>query len=347
MKKTIPIALVFSFIFAMTAQMPVFAEDATTTSDLTAPVPMLTSFNSEETNTSTPPVPMLISANPENGMATNTPRIEPRTGAPRPTIASSTMLIGKNFEKISKPEYVKYFNEIKKIGNVLFGIRKTPVTTDKLNTGGAMASTTAGITSTSTLQRIPSPAHISLFEKIVKIGQDLFGVKKNNSGNKATTTPIMATSSLEKITSLDQIKLFDQIKKIGSDLFGLRKTSTYVLPTMTADLLTCTSAAIDAKDSAISASLTTAASEISTAIAARGVCQKAALALSSGQQKALSDCNQTFQKAQKSANDKVRSVQKETWTTYSNSLKTCAQTAKVSEIRIEDGGQNVMAPITQ
>ena len=207
MKKTIPIALVFSFIFAITAQMPVLAEDtATTTTNLNAGISMLTSFNSEEASTSTAPVPMLISANPESGIASGTPRIEPRDGAPRPNNASSTLVIGKNLEKITKPEYVKYFNEIRKIGNDLFGIRKPQAAT----------STTTIALSTSTLQRIPSPAHISLFEKIVKIGQDLFGVKKNNSENKATTTPTTATSTLERIASPEQIKLFDQIKKIGN-----------------------------------------------------------------------------------------------------------------------------------
>ncbi|MEI6835574.1 MAG: hypothetical protein WCK59_01960 [Candidatus Falkowbacteria bacterium] len=343
MKKTIPIALVFSFIFAMTAQMPVLAEDtATTTSNLNPPVPMLTSFNSEETSSSTAPVPMLISANPESGIASGTPRIEPRDGAPRPNNASSTLVIGKNLEKIPKPEYVKYFNEIRKIGNDLFGIRKPQTEIIKLSTGSA-SSTLVTTSGTSTLQRIPSPEHINLFEKIVKIGQDLFGVKKNNSENKATGTP--ATSTLERIASPEQIKLFDQIKKIGNDLFGLRKKSAYVLPTMTPNLVTCTSAAIDVKDVAISASLTSAASEISSAISARGTCQKAALALSSNQQTALNACNKTFQDTQKKANDKARNSQKEIWTTYSNSLKTCAQTASVTEIRIEDGGQNVMEPL--
>ena len=113
------------------------------------------------------------------------------------------------------------------------------------------------------------------------------------------------------------------------------------LPTMTKDLLACTGTAIDTKDSKVSEALTTAASEIASAIATRGTCQKTALALSSEQQGALNTCNKAFQDASKKANEKARSVQKTVWTAYLSDLKTCSDTAKSTLIRIEDGGQNM------
>lgn len=197
-------------------------------------------------------------------------------------------------------------------------------------------------TSTVTLEKISSPEKIKLFEQIKKIGNDLFGIKKLES-TKATSTK--ATSTLEKIISLDQVKLFGQIKKIGNDLFGIRKNNVYVLPTLTTDSITCISAAIDAKDAKNSEALTAATAEITSAITARGICQKAALVVTSEKMSAINACNKTFTNAHKTANDKVKTAQKEAWTAYSASLKTCATNAKVTEIKIEDGGQDVTSSL--
>ena len=213
--------------------------------------------------------------------------------------------------------------------------------------GELRPSSTPPIKNGGSLERIPSPAHINLFEKIKKIGNDLFGIKKTTNGPtrveapKATSTPNviekkikdLKKSGLEKITSLEQVKLFDKITRIGNDLFGLKKSGANVLPTMTPELITCTSAAIDAKDAGIGAALSASASDITSAITARGTCQKAALALTSGIEEAIKTCNKTFQDAVKTANDKIKSTQKTTWDTYKTSLKTCS-----TGLNIEDGG---------
>ena len=267
MKKTISLALVFSFIFALAVQLPALAIDTATSTEATSSnseVPMLTSFNPNETST----VPV------------------------------------KNPEQINKPE--------------------------------TRATSTAG------LEKIQSPTYINLFEKIIKIGQDLFGVKKVNTNattTKATTTLATKTTSLEKIVSLGDVKLFEQIKKIGNDLFGIRKKGAYILPTMTSDQITCVSAAIDTKDSKISEALTVATAEINSAITARGICQKAALSVTTEKQSALNACNRIFTEASKKAADKTKNTQKEVWTVYNSSLKTCS--VGTTEIKIEDGGQNV------
>lgn len=212
--------------------------------------------------------------------------------------------------------------------------------------------TTTSLT-TSSLEKIPSPDKINLYNQIKKIGTDLFGIRKasstianiqKNDTKKATSTITarieeLKKAGLEKISSLDQIKSFEKITKVGNDLFGIKKKEANVLPTMTAELITCASAAIDTKDTSISAAFTTANSEITSAISTRGTCQKAALALTSEREEAIKKCNKAFQETTKTANDKIKKSQKEAWETYKNSLKACSKTTNSTLINIEDGGE--------
>ncbi len=266
MKKTISLVLVFAFIFTLALQLPVLAEDNTGT------------------------------ATPIYVTATTTAATSTEIHKETPKVATSSL------EKISSPALINLYNQIKKIGDDLFGIRKA-------------SSTIANI--------------------------------QKNDDKKATSTPNglekkieeLKKAGLERITSLEQTKLYDKITKVGKDLFGVKKGGAIkTLPVLSADALTCVSAAIDAKDSSINISLTSAATEITAAIDARGTCQKAALALSTGREDALKVCNKAFQEATKKANDTAKTSQKNTWETYKASLKTCATTASTTEIMIEDGG---------
>lgn len=212
-------------------------------------------------------------------------------------------------------------------------------------------SITATSSATTSLEKILSPDKINLFNQIKKIGNDLFGVRKATSTilkietNKGTTTSAIAKkitaaqkAGLEKIASLEQVKFFEKITKIGNDLFGIKKKGANILPTMSADTITCVSTAIDAKDTKINTALTTATSEITAAVTARGTCQKAALALNSGREDAIQACNKTFQNTVKTANDKAKKSQTEIWTAYKTSLKACSTTASSGAIMIEDSG---------
>jgi len=214
-------------------------------------------------------------------------------------------------------------------------------------TGTSILTATSSLLASSSLEKISTPSLINLYNQIKKIGKDLFGVKKTSSGT-ATSTPNtienkineLKKSGLEKINSIDQVKLFDKVTKVGGDLFGLRKKGTNsVLPTMSADTITCVSSAIDAKDSSLNIALTNTAAEITAAIDARGICQKTALALSTGREDALKVCNQTFKAATKKSNDTTKDTQNTIWSTYKASLKTCSTTASTTEIIIEDGGE--------
>lgn len=294
MKKTISLALVFSFIFALAVQMPVLAEDATSSANVIS-----AQVNQEASSSTT------------------------------------------DLEKIPSPEHINYFKEIKKIGSSLFGIKKSETEIEKIkqrNTESVKATSTEG------LEKISSPEHMNLFEKIKKVGKDLFGVKKTNV--KATSTTAVKNPNLEKIVSLDQLSLFDQVKKIGNDLFGIRKKATSTLPVMTTELLACVSSAIDAKDIAISGAYTALVTDINNAITTRGTCQKAALVLTSERQSAINACNNTFNEdSVVPAQLKADKIAKDAWVTYNASLKTCAKNANTTEIKIEDGGQNLTEKI--
>lgn len=183
---------------------------------------------------------------------------------------------------------------------------------------------------TSTLEKIPAPDKIRLYNQIKKVGNDLFGVKKTN---------LVASSTLEKIISLDQVKFFDKVTKIGNDLFGIKKKNLVSLPVMSTALLACISEAIDEKDSSISISFTDAATATTIAIEDRGTCQKTALQISTGKEEALKKCNQNFQLATKTANEKAKRAQQEAWSVYKTDLKACARNANANEIIIEDGGE--------
>jgi hypothetical protein len=366
MKKTISYALIFSFVFALAAQLPALAEDNASDE------PMLTSAipTSVEATTTSVGIPDSFLRDGEL-KTSSSPIVEPRKPEPRENEvkATSANSAGKNLERIPSPDYVKYFEKIQKIGKDLFGVRKNEQEVNRLKIEATKKTQEMKIetekktqemkmetekktqeskmeAAKNNLERISSPDKMSLFEKIQKIGKDLFGIKKTEVKNTSSTTEVKATN-LEKITSLDQVKLFDQIKKIGNDLFGVRKKGLYALPTMTTDLIACTSAAIDAKDAKISAAFTTSATEIAATITARGTCQKAALALTSEVQKALNDCNKSFQDTHKAATEKVKTAQKEAWSTYTTGLKACATAANTSEIKLEDGGQNVSEVLQQ
>ncbi len=311
MKKIISLVLVFLFFFSLAAIMPVLAEDDN-------------------------------NVNPELRSATSTefsnerPKIEPRGNMEGDT---------SNLERIPAPAYIKYFEKIRKVGQDLFGVRKSESEVNKLKKeDGVKNADGTSASGTSSLERIPSPSQINLFEKIKKVGQDLFGVRKteksednNNASNNNNAFSSDARGSLEKIVSLDQVKFYDKITKIGDELFGLRKKGTYVLPSMSTELIACVSAAIDAKDLKLIEVLNTTATEISTAITARGTCQKAALLLTEKRQDALGSCNKTFQEAAKVAREKAKKAQNEIWKVYTTSLKACSTTASSSEIMIEDG----------
>lgn len=110
-----------------------------------------------------------------SGAATTTEAVTTSYPATVTTTATPTDL-----EKILSPEYIKYFQAIKKIGNSLFGVRKA-TTTNRVEPKKPDNAATS-----SKLEKIEHPGLINLYEKIQKIGTALWGIRK-----KATSTPAL------------------------------------------------------------------------------------------------------------------------------------------------------------
>ena len=262
MKKTVSLVLLFSLAAALVFQLPALAEDEATTT-------------------------LLISPNPK-------------------AIATTTIATGTaNLEKISSPELVKYFEQIKKIGNSLFGVKKATSTSATLKKATSTATSTVNDTASSSA---------AILNEIKKAG-------------------------LEKIASLEHTALYSKIVKIGNDLYGVKKNTTKTLPTLTTEAAACVATAIETKDTALTDILSAANTEVTAAITARTACQKAALNLSSGQNEAIITCNKTFKTAYQAANKKAKEAQNKNWTVYKTSLKSCGTSAGITEINIEDGGE--------
>jgi len=190
----------------------------------------------------------------------------------------------------------------------------------------------ANLTGISSLEKIPSPEHIKYFNVLKKIGNALFGTRK------ATSTPDIATSTLEKIDHPGLINQFEKIKKIGNALWGIRKKIAWA--PIGSEISACVATAIDVKDKALIARVTTAATELNAALSARSTCQQTALTATSTQREVLNACVKTFNEARKTINEASKKVQQETWNTYKESLKACQATASSTPavLMVEDGG---------
>lgn len=225
------------------------------------------------------------------------PRTEPNNGA-------SAGSGGKRV-KISHPELIKFFQDIKQVGNSLFGVLKKDATAPGTTTNDEKPST-------------PSAANGS------------------TSGGAGQSTD----QHLEKILSPDMIKFFTSIKKMGTSLFGVRKQGApKPHHIVTADESVCVIAAIKAKDQSVIDGKTAETTMFTAAVTARADCQTAALGSTNGQQAALELCNKNFATAAGQSRDAFAKAQKDAWTTYAGALKVCVPSSSTTgeDIMIEDG----------
>jgi hypothetical protein len=193
------------------------------------------------------------------------------------------------------------------------------------------------------LEKIPSPEQIKNFQAIKKIGNTLYGIKKEIKAEKAltaTTSSSAATASkLEKISHPGVINLFEKIQKIGSTLWGIKKKATSTPLIITPEISACVATAINVKDKALMARVTSAATELNTALATRSACQQAAVAATTTPRDTLNACVKTFNEAHKTIKEASKKVQKDSWEIYKNSLKTCRTGTSTEAVpMVEDGG---------
>ncbi|HBA37034.1 TPA: hypothetical protein DCZ15_04160 [Candidatus Falkowbacteria bacterium] len=236
--------------------------------------------------------------------------------------------------------------------------------TDQSATTAVTATATANAASVDGLEKIPSPDQIKNFRVMKKIGNALYGVRReqsqtNSSSVNATSTKATSTNAgvnstdknLEKIAAPAFINLYEKIRKVGNALWGIKKETPRQPLTVTADISACVIAAIDVKDKALVEKVNTVAVDFGAAITARSVCQQAAVQSADDQKKNLDACVNTFRTESKRINTAAKAKQKEIWGAYRTGLKECAKNmigtsssseAVAGELEIEDGGEAVV-----
>lgn len=230
---------------------------------------------------------------------------------------TSTNTTAGSLEKIPSPDQIKYFRVLKKENGALYGVRLEKMEkaekTERAETGEALRKNeNFSVTDTKAqLEKILAPQFIGLYEKIQKVGNSLWGVKKNNSNKEgAVTSP--------------------KYREI------------------TAEMQVCVAAAIDVKDEALKARVTLTGTEVSAAITARGECQKKAIASLENQRENLNVCVKDFQIKHKEIVNKAKEAQQLIWKTYQTSLKACLPNSVDNndvEIMIEDGGSAALETV--
>jgi hypothetical protein len=274
-------------------------------------------------NLNVPPEPTLYS-----DVNANVPQILPTT-----TPNTMTTSTGTKLTKISHPNLLKFFREIRQIGNDLFGV---PIANLENKNSGIQQS-----------------------------GQTAAGSSESVSGAGQTageTVKPTLSQRLEKILTPDLIKFYNVVKKEGNSLFGTLKSGVKLpngsqegkpaktRPVIGADVSACVIAAIKTKDEAVIAGMTAHNASFGTAVSARGACQEAALATTEGQQEGLEKCVKDFRAALAQAKETLAKSQKDVWAAYGTALKACkpAATSSVNAntnapvqdepIMVEDGG---------
>ena len=257
-------------------------------------------------------------------------------------------------ERILSPEQIKHYRDIIKEGAVLFGVKieddgrieVKDETKDEQESNDDGDEGQVATSSVKNLEKIPAPSMISTFEKIQKIGNALWGIKKSDDNKRPASGTDVSSGQLEKILTPSMISSFEKIRKVGTALWGVKKGEDRKSEdksgrlTVSAEMSACVAAAIDVKDKALIARANAAATELVAAISDRSACQQAAVQSTSGQKDNLGLCVKAFEAGVKQLREASKTAHRAAWNTYQTSLKTCrttVMTTTTAEIVIEDG----------
>ncbi|HNU81512.1 MAG TPA: hypothetical protein PLA05_02395 [bacterium] len=237
--------------------------------------------------------------------------------------AIATSTAAGSLEKIPSPDQIKYFKVIKKENGSLYGIRLSTAVKNQATEQISSHNQEKTNTNKAQLEKILAPQFINLYEKIQKIGNSLWGVKKetksvDNAGPKATD---------QAIKPMPKPRL------------------------VTAEMIACVSAAIDKKDKALQNQIDLSAESLKAIISTRGECQKKAIQTTAGQLENLNICIKDFQAKYQEIIKQSKDEQQIIWKAYQSDLKACSASAadnaldsavESSELMIEDGGGAVI-----
>ncbi|MCU0680296.1 MAG: hypothetical protein MUF50_03285 [Planctomycetes bacterium] len=233
------------------------------------------------------------------------------------------------------------------------------VTTSAITTGDTNVTTVTTNDSNTKLEKISHPDQIKLYERIKKIGNALWGykkqgiekikkeaekikkeaekikektkeaIKKNEIKKEIKKDQINSTeqsnNKLEKISHPDQINLYEKIKKIGNALWGYRKVNSSLKFAVTPEMITCLSQAIDKKDQAIITALNVYKEDLATVITKRGTCQKESLGKTEQNEKVkgLNNCVAAYQTEANKIFTKSKEARTTAWEQYKKDLQNC------------------------
>jgi hypothetical protein len=115
------------------------------------------------------------------------------------TTAAVVVASSSELEKIPSPDQIKNFKIMKKIGDVLYGIRKG-TSTEKIELKKAENTATS-----SKLEKIDHPNLVNLYEKIQKIGTALWGIRKKATSASLFIEPATAACVATAIDTKDKV----------------------------------------------------------------------------------------------------------------------------------------------
>ncbi len=105
-------------------------------------------------------------------------------------------------EKISSPDQIKYFKVIKKENGSLYGIRLSALANQaQTNTKLSSAVSQSATGTKARMEKILSPQLVNLYEKVQKIGDSLWGVKKGDSEKKTVKAKLVTAAMIECVSA--------------------------------------------------------------------------------------------------------------------------------------------------
>lgn len=208
------------------------------------------------------------------------------------------------------------------------------------------------------LEKIPAPQFINFYRSIRKIGNALWGVKKDNKSEDSKLSSASGSAvgkvkelKMEKIPTPQQISQYSNIQRKGKALWGIKKRDAYVA--VTAEQSACVISAIESKDKAVIENRGQELKTLTDLINSRGVCQKSALASIDNQKENLEKCAEIFKSSNKELRLMTQKLQAAIWQTYKESLTACSNNSVTatssgqetkSLIMIEDGDEAETTP---
>lgn len=186
---------------------------------------------------------------------------------------------------------------------------------------------------TKQLEKIPNPAAIKNFENIQKIGTSLWGTRRE------------AVSTEKAKTANSETKKPSEVKKTEDKKAPQPqpKPKLKIQPAAAA----CVKAAIEKKDVALKAALTTYQTSLLTAVDTRTACQKAAVdgASAADQQSANKECIEDYTHTVWNNLTALKSSKEQGWKTFRDDLKLCQNMQGTDnqngEILVEDGEMQI------